>query len=211
MDTDQVQFSIESSDEGTHSMSSKEESQSISENEDRDFRSSNEESSNSESGEGSEIASVISTDRSSENKDRFQLLGECYIGFAPILKNILEFINIKDSNVFNGMAGTISVFTGTKSRTEIDFKDLQENSWDIKNHKLWYYGRKIGEIDIKIEAKNLPFIRQMTIGVLTGGGVRFASTPWPDDDISKGLGSRKDLPQSMKDLFDYLADFKRRD
>lgn len=208
---DDVQVSVESGDENTPNESSENESSQNSESEDNDYESSNEEESTPDSDRNSEIDSEMSSGRNNVKKGQFHLLGECHIGFATILKNILEFINKKNMNALDGVSSTISVMTGKKINAEIDFKHLQQNSWDIKMHKLWYFGRKVGEIDIKIEAKNLPFVRQMTIGVLTGRGVTFASTPWPVDDISKGSYSRKDLPEPIKDLYDNLSDFKKRD
>ena len=187
---DDVQISIQSSEGDTPRSSSVNESQTISNSEDDDFQSSNEEESTPESEGDSESNSESSITANNIQNSRFKLLGECHIGFATILKTILEFINNRRNNALDGVNGTISVVTGKRVNAEIDLKDLQENNWDIKSHALWYFGRKIGEIDIKIEARNLPFIRQMVLGVLTGGGVRFSSKMTSVGDIRKKLGSK---------------------
>jgi len=162
-----------------------------------------------EEGEATETASEFSEEENKKGK-RFHLIGECHIGLATILKNIMEFINDKKEDDFE-VSGILTIGHKKNINAEINLNDISETTWTIKEHTIWLFGQKVGEIDIKIEAKNLPFIRQMPFGVLTGQGLRFASTPWPEGDFGKGGASRRDLPEELRDILYYLREFKKRD
>jgi hypothetical protein len=60
-----------------------------------------------------------------------------------------------------------------------------------------------------IEAKNMPFVRQMIVGVLTEKSVTMSSTPWPDYTTQQA--SRKDLPSQMVVILENFNEMKKRD
>lgn len=171
-----------------------------------DSKTGNESSDESEGDEGQDSDGAETISSTQEN--RYKLLGETHIEFQAILKNIIQFVDRMGEKALEDDSGTISI--GKSRKIEITFKDLSQNKWDIKRQDLWYYGRKVGEISLKIEAKNLPFVRQMTAGVLTGQGVRTASVRHIEE-ITRGFSFRKDLPEEMRDLVDYIGEFKKRD
>lgn len=111
-------------------------------------------------------------------------------------------------------SGIIDISTGTitnnMNNNDKDLiKKISDPNLEVKNYKLWYFGRYIGDIDFILESKNLPFIRQMAIGVLTGSGVTFSSTPFLVDNTSGAV--KKDLPEQMRELYDYFQELKKRD
>lgn len=83
----------------------------------------------------------------------------------------------------------------------------------MEKYKIWHYGRHIGNVDVTIETKNLPFIRQMAIGVLTGAGVAFSSTPFLAEENTAGFfdTSKKGLPPQMIEIYDYFQEIRKRD
>lgn len=84
---------------------------------------------------------------------------------------------------------------------------------EIKDYKIWYYGRHVGDINVVIESKNFPFIRQMALGVLTGSGVAFSSTTFLVENNTGGFfdNIKKGLPKQMQEIYDYFQELKKRD
>lgn len=48
----------------------------------------------------------------------------------------------------------------------------------VFTEKLWFCGRKVGEINGSMSFFNLPILYQMKVGVLTKHGIFFSSRPF---------------------------------
>mmetsp|Transcript_5299 Transcript_5299/g.6303 ORF Transcript_5299/g.6303 Transcript_5299/m.6303 type:complete len:124 (-) Transcript_5299:94-465(-) len=82
----------------------------------------------------------------------------------------------------------------------------------VENYIIYHFGKHAGTVDLELEAANLPSIRQMAIGVLTGHGVRLSSTPFVADNPNSYFGNaKKGLPSQMIEIYDAFQQFKKRD
>ena len=151
--------------------------------------------------------SVANQSNISQNK-QFQLLGETHIGFVKILEN-----EVKNFDLIHEVIMTIGTLSSqTNGNDTLVGKSITNKCYNyIKEYKLWFFGRHIGDIEVGIEISNLPFIKQMGLGVLTGSGISIASTPFGDDQNTGLGGSKKHLPQEMVDLIDCYESMRKRD
>lgn len=114
------------------------------------------------------------------------MTAECYIGFSKLLKEEMKAFEMKDSVIFEMRVDSLNkrknpsgqydnvanIATQKKTHEKISMHKKK-----VFTEKLWFCGKKVGEINGQISFYNLPILYQMRVGVMTKNGIFFTSRP----------------------------------
>ena len=115
----------------------------------------------------------------------------------------------KDSFIFESSSN----LKNQKKNQEMPKMTRQETTKMLKKikEKLWLFGRHVGKVKGTIEIRDVPQLKQMSLGVLSDKGILFSSLPFFSDyDSGKLFGKHSKKPE-LVELLKHLKVIKSHD
>lgn len=169
----------------------------------------NSEDDEEEGANSSDVDPVSSEDES--NELRYTLVGECYAGFIRLLEEQIEFAETITQTKMKKRNNKSNFNVEDLKNPEKQKEIITEPTLHIVSLKIWNAGVHIGEVSADIKLFNMPFIRQMQIGVLTENGIAFSSVRSGDAEHGFFESAKRNLPQQMINIVNNFEVIKKRD